>query len=367
MKTQMNNAYLLTTQSLQEAGYQWWWHSFTAHHRETKAAKTFYIQYVIMNPGLGGEQPQFFDETTNQKPAYAAISVGTYGADACEITSYYGTEVFQANQERLQVVIGEAYTDDTSLFGEIAVTQAHQNPQIPSALGTVIWNLRVNKRLSYATNTSKLPRLKKSIETKGWQADGMYTEYAGTIVYNGEVYDVIPKTSYGYQDTNWGSELPTPWLFLNCNNFQNPITGLHANLTSLVMNAIPSEGNKKDSLERKVSIAFSHQGQLYEYNPTKLFGAAKQDVSCVETMQSIDWHIVAMTKDSRIEIQFSCPKTELIPVIRENAAGVKNEQAIISGANGVGTVKLFEMKEKEYKLVASFTGQNMQCSYETRD
>ncbi|MGL4624096.1 MAG: tocopherol cyclase family protein [Culicoidibacterales bacterium] len=366
MKTQITNAYSLTTQALQEAGYQWWWHSFTAHHRETKVAKTFYIQYAIMNPGLGGDEPQFYSETS-QQPAYAAISVGTFGDDACEMTQYYGTQSFQAHQDRLQIVIGEAYGDDTNLFGEIAVTEAHTNPQVPSALGSVIWNLRVNKRLSYAVPTTKVPRIKKQVASKGWQADGMYTEYAGTIVYNGEVYDVMPTTSYGYQDTNWGTELPTPWLFLNCNNFQNPITGLHANLTSLVVNAIPNEKNKKVSLERKVIIAFSHQGQLYEYNPTKLIGAAKQDVSCLETATTIEWHIVAMTKESRIEIQFSCPKTEVLPTVRENAFGGLFEQAVVSGANGTGTVKLFEMKEKEYKLIASFTGQNMQCSYESRD
>ncbi|MGL5916246.1 MAG: tocopherol cyclase family protein, partial [Culicoidibacterales bacterium] len=286
MKTGSKNAYLLTTEQ-QQAGYQWWWHSFTAHHRETKLAKSFFVQYLILNPGRGSATPQFTDETMGQLPAYAAIKVGTWGQDACEIVQYYGTEAFQGNSQQMQVIIGEAYADDNAIFGEINVHTTDENPNVPSVTGKVIWNLRVNKRLSYDAVNQKLPLIGKRKQPKmDWYVEGMYTEYAGTIVFNGELYDVMPATSCGYQDSNWGTDFSNPWVTLSCNNFKNPITGVHANLTSLVVGG-GRLGQANRTLERKVVIAFSHQGTLYEYNVAKLLDKVKQDVSCVETTETI--------------------------------------------------------------------------------
>ena len=35
-----------------------------------------------------------------------------------------------------------------------------------------------------------------------WHAEGIKTQYQGEVVYNGEIYDVIPEKSYGYADKN---------------------------------------------------------------------------------------------------------------------------------------------------------------------
>ncbi|MGL6058672.1 MAG: tocopherol cyclase family protein [Culicoidibacterales bacterium] len=367
MKTGSKNAYLLTTEDQKQAGYQWWWHSFTAHHRETKLAKSFFIQYLILNPGRGGETPQFYEATTETMPAYAAIKVGTWGTDAGELVQYYGTQAFKGNTQQMQVVIGEAYGDDTAIFGEINVETANENPNVASTTGKAIWNLRVNKRLAYDAVHQVLPLVgKQKKPTMDWHVEGMYTEYAGTIVYNDEVYDVMPATSYGYQDMNWGTDFSNPWVTLSCNNFKNPITGLHSNLTSLVVGG-GRLGEAKRTLERKVVIAFSHQGTLYEYNVAKLFNKVTQDVSCVETAETIEWQITAMNRESKIELQFSCPKAEMLALHYENPKGIFVYDHLLSGSTAKGTVKLYEMKEKEYKLIATFEGSDAQCEYGIRE
>ena len=42
-----------------KCGYDWWWHSFTAHHEETKEEKAFFIEFFLCNPDLGREEPVF--------------------------------------------------------------------------------------------------------------------------------------------------------------------------------------------------------------------------------------------------------------------------------------------------------------------
>ena len=36
-----------------ECGYDWWWHSFTAHHEKTGEEKAFFIEYFLCNPNKG--------------------------------------------------------------------------------------------------------------------------------------------------------------------------------------------------------------------------------------------------------------------------------------------------------------------------
>ena len=40
-------------------GYDWWWHSFTAHDAETGSSKPFFIEFCLCNPSLGGDKPVF--------------------------------------------------------------------------------------------------------------------------------------------------------------------------------------------------------------------------------------------------------------------------------------------------------------------
>lgn len=353
MKQTNQNAYLLTTQHQQEAGYQWWWHRFTAHHRETKVAKTFFVQYLILNPAHGGAQPQFVSEGASVS-AYAAMRVGVYGENPQQWTQYYGTEQFQAHSERMQVVIGDNYADDTAMFGEV---QADGH--------TLLWNLRVNKRLAYEPKQSWLSKVKKVDMEMNWQAAGMYTEYAGSVVYDGELYDVVPTTSYGYQDTSFGTAFTNPLLTLSCNNFKNPILGTRVNLTSLVVGG-GQVGATKHETAQKATIAFSYQGELYEYNISNRFDKVKQGMTCYETEQGLEWHVMASNRTTKIEITFVCPKAELLTFDYEMPSGQPAYTSFVSTASAIGSVKLYERKNNvTAKLIASFEGSDAQCDFAT--
>ncbi len=40
--------------ALSKKGYMRWWHSFTGTQPETGETRTFYIEFYIINPALGG-------------------------------------------------------------------------------------------------------------------------------------------------------------------------------------------------------------------------------------------------------------------------------------------------------------------------
>ena len=52
---------------LAEQGYDWWWHSFTAHHSKTGEERAFFVEFFTINPALGGEEAILGQTEENQK------------------------------------------------------------------------------------------------------------------------------------------------------------------------------------------------------------------------------------------------------------------------------------------------------------
>ena len=48
-----------------------------------------------------------------------------------------------------------------------------------------------------------------------WHAQGVKTEYSGTVTLDGEEYVVLPEKSYGYADKNWGSDFTKGGRLIN--------------------------------------------------------------------------------------------------------------------------------------------------------
>ena len=52
-----------------KCGYDWWWHSFTAHHEKTGKEQAFFIEYFLCNPSSGGDKPVFGQLEENKNTA----------------------------------------------------------------------------------------------------------------------------------------------------------------------------------------------------------------------------------------------------------------------------------------------------------
>lgn len=74
--------------------YHWWWHSFTGHHETTGAEKSFFVEYFLCNPALGGEEPVFGQLPENRKnkiqPSYLMVKAGAWGEVAAQIHRFFG-------------------------------------------------------------------------------------------------------------------------------------------------------------------------------------------------------------------------------------------------------------------------------------
>jgi len=195
-----------------------------------------------------------------------------------------------------------------------------------------------------------------------WHVQGMLTRYEGTIIFNGETYIVSPDTSAGYQDKNWGSNYTNPWIWLNCNRFVSRSSGQQLARTSLdVGGGEPVLFGLR--LPRKLLIAFYHEGELYEFNFSKIHTRPRQQFNATIADDRIRWEILATTRKARIEIDFSCPRSHMLQVNYENPAGEKNHTQLWNGGHASGVVNLYRREKRKDVLIDSFDGEMGGCEY----
>lgn len=362
------NGYMLAGQ-LASRGYDWWWHSLVGISKETGEKRAFFLEYFVINPGLGGKQPILGQLTSNKvqkiRPSYAMLKAGSWGDNGAVINNFYGISDLSACTDKMDVRIGPNLATDTHLQGSVELTesQSQEHPEYLSDAGHISWDLKAEKVLSYDVGYgASKPVRKLNAFQMYWHLQGMQAQYSGIIIFNGEEFEVTPNTSYGYQDKNWGSDFTNPWIWLNCNNLTSQTTGVVAPKTSLVVG-----GDQPVlfglSLPRRLLVAFYHEGRLYDFNWSKFWLCPGQQFYCVEETDVIVWKIKAWIHSALIDLSFTCPKDKMLLIKYENPDGELRHKRLWNGGHAFGVAKLYRRVQRRLELIDSFDGEFGGCEY----
>lgn len=355
--------------SLSKKGYDWWWHNFTAYNRKTGEEKVFFIEYFVINPALGGKKAILGQLPENQrnniKPSYALIKVGTWGKNAKQLHNFYPIDQFSCPKNSLNVKIGECILTEKHMKGQCNVTEKEikEHPEYMCDSGTMSWELKIDKKIAYNVGygASKLLRSINAFEMF-WHAEGIKTEYSGTVVFDGEVYDVIPDKSYGYADKNWGKDFTSPWLWLSSCNLKSLKTG-----EKLYNSAIEVGGGRPKvfgmPLDRKLLIGMYYEGRMYEYNFSKIFSKSEVDYSFQEGEEYNLWKVKAQNRNSSMSLKLKCPKDEMLLINYEAPNGKKLHNRLWNGGTGFGEIKLFRRKGSIHVPIDHIEIKNVGCEY----
>lgn len=363
------NGYMLKG-ALSRRGYDWWWHSLVGVSEKTGEKRPFFIEYYVINPALGRDAPIPGQLPENRakgiKPAYAMLKAGCWGKGvATQLHNLYPISQFSASPTAMDVRIGEHTATETRLTGAVILSpeEARAHPEYMSDAGEMSWDLKAEKVLPYSVGFGTAPFFRNiNAFQMYWHAAGMRTRYAGKIIFNGETFLVDPDTCAGYQDKNWGGDYTSPWVWLNCNNFVSRSGNKRLQRTSLdVGGAQPVVFGI--SLPRRLLIAFYHEGELYEFNFSKVWTNPHQVFDCPVSPEKVEWNITAWNNKGKIEIHFSCPRETMLNVNYENPDGLKRHNQLWNGGFAHGSVTLYCKVKGEYVKVDDFDGELGGCEY----
>lgn len=351
---------------LAREGYDWWWHSFTGYHTITGEAKAFFIEYFIINPELGGAKPVLGQiPGRKRKPSYVMVKVGAWGDNKKQLHAFYPIAALDCNKNLLMLSVGNCFLSETRMYGEVNVSDedAKMHPEYMSDAGRMKWNLVIDKEVAFHVGYgASEPMRKLNAFEMFWHAEGMKTHYSGTVVFDGEEYDVLPGKSYGYADKNWGRDFTSPWVWLSSCNMKSRLTGeeLH--------NSVINIGGGRPKiygipLQRKLLMDFFYEGKDYEYNFSKFWMLTKIRFHCYETEEEIVWKISADSPQSVLRLKATCKKKDMLLINYEAPNGKKLHNRLWNGGTGEGRLKLYRKHQKELILIDDIDMKNIGCEY----
>lgn len=362
------NRYMLKG-PLSKKGYDWWWHSFTGYNRETNEEKTFFIEYFIMNPEISKEKVilgQAKESKINGlKPSYAMIKAGSWGENKKQINNFYSISDMKINEQSLEVKIGNCYLSEEKLVGEVFLDEetSKSKPEYMSDSGSMKCNLVVDKKITYDVGygSSKFFRNLNAFEMF-WHAEGMKTQYSGSVTLDNVVYDIIPEKSFGYADKNWGSDYTSPWIWIASSNMKSLISG------KKLENSVIDIGGGKPKvfglpINNKILIDLYYEGKEYEFNFSKFWKYSTTKINCYETEEKIIWKIEAKTNSNILEIRNECFKKDMLTINYESPDGQKRHKKLWNGGNGIGNLKLYYLEKNQKKLIDNIEMKNVGCEY----
>ncbi|MCL4467557.1 MAG: hypothetical protein M1591_01315 [Deltaproteobacteria bacterium] len=355
--------------ALSRQGYDWWWHNFTGYNRKTGEEKTFFIEYFVINPALGGTRAVLGQLPENRakdvKPSYALIKVGAWGKNAKQIHNFYPISDFSCPSHELNIKIGSCALTETHMEGscEVSAHEAQEHPEYMCDAGSMQWNLSIQKKIAYNVGygASGFFRTINAFEMF-WHAEGIKTEYSGELTFDGEVYDIIAEKSYGYADKNWGRDFTSPWLWISSCNMRSLITG-----KVLSNSAVEMGGGAPRvfgiGLQRKLLGGMYYEGKMYDYNFSKLWTGTRISFSFKEGTSMNTWQVHAANRQSVMELTLECRKDEMLLINYEAPNGKKLHNKLWNGGTGQGEIKFLKKKGNQTILIDHIAIKNAGCEY----
>ena len=351
-------------------GYDWWWHSFTAQDAKTGEDKPFFVEFFVCNPALAEDEPVFGQLPENQRkgkqPSYLMVKAGCWGEDHTQLHRFFAWKDVSLNGKApYSVEADDCFASETKLKGTIKITEeeAKAHPEWMCDAGEISFDLTVDKQIAFNVGYGASKPL-RDVEAFAmyWHAEGMKSAYSGKITFNGREYTVSPEKSYGYADKNWGRDFTSPWVWLSSNCLYSE------KQQKYLENSVFDIGGGRPKiyfvpLDRRLLGVFYYEGKEYDFNFSKLHLKVKTDFSFEETDTQVIWHVRQENIHAAMETEVTCEKKDMLLVNYEAPDGKKLHNRLWNGGNGVGTVKLFDKVDGEFKLVDEIKATHIGCEY----
>ena len=347
-------------------GYDWWWHSFTAYNKKTGEEKPFYIEFFLCNPKLAKDEPVFGQLKENKekgiRPSYLMVNVGCWGKKHLQLHRFFAYKDINIKKKApFSIAAGDCYLDEKSTYGVVKVNKedASNHPEYMSDYGKMSWDLKINKIVPFNVGYGASSLFRKlQLFEMFWHAEGMKSTFEGTIILDGEEYEVIPEKSFGYADKNWGKDFTSPWVWLSSNNLVSKITGKR------LENSVFDIGGGRPkvgfiALNRKLLSAFYYEGRCFEFNFSKFWTHTRTKFESKETETEILWHVEQKTWRNKMVVDISCKKEDMLLINYEAPDGRKRHNKLWNGGNGKGTITLYHKN----KIVDVIEASNVGCEY----
>lgn len=362
------NAYMLCG-PLARRGYLRWWHSFVGIHAGTGEKRTFFLEYLILNP-----VPEKPKKDKPGRPSYVRISAGAFPNDIHDgfhLRAYYPISACKYASKPLYFQVEENHLTENHLAGFVDVTpEEAEQTLLPSDAGSMEWDLEVHKTLACHTGIIASPLFcALNALDSFWHAEGIRTEFRGIVECNGESYEVMPETCFGYADKHWGRSFNAPWLQLSSCRLYSERTGKLLKHSALAINGCCPRF-LCFHFQPQLLLQLTYTGEDFCYSFARPLNRSRIKWTKKENKTQAFWQIKARNRDSALAIKLHAPKANMLPLQYEDPAGELGAPRFVPGLRagyaGYGTIDLYRITPTGKKWIDTLTIQDAFCTYQKK-
>nr|WP_300835470.1 hypothetical protein [uncultured Acetatifactor sp.] len=333
--------------SLAKRGYMRWWHSFSGVQPGTGEARTFFVEFFIINPGLGaarpilGQHPYF--KKRGMRPSYVMIKAGAFpdeeGNGGRQFHAFYPISALQATGSPLVMQIEDPCTgpflySEDRIAGNLEVTpkEARHRSRMTEA-GTMEWDVKVQKAVSCHTGglCNRLAEAFRRLDSF-WHGEGIRSFFQGSVTLDGVSYEVTPETSYGYADKHWGRSFNRPWFQFACGKLLSLRSDKELRHSVVALDCLRLRF-LLFPLRPRLMLQLTYMGESFQ------FARCKWETK--ETGKRFVWHVLAQNKNMVVKLSGSCTKRQMLHLQYEDPDGDREDAPLWGGGGGIGTLQLF--------------------------
>ena len=363
------NACLLSG-SQAKRGCMRWFHSFRGIQPQTGEQRVFFIEYMIMNPSLGGDKPILGQLPYNKKrgirPSYLLLKAGAFagggGSEGVELHQFYPLTELKVALNPLIIQYGDQFYSEQHISGcvDVPYKDSHRKSHMTDE-GQMEWDLEVHKSITCHTGhmADRFHSAFNALDSF-WHGEGIKTQYRGTVILNGISYQITPQDSYGYADKHWGKGFNRPWLQLASCHFISERTGRELKHSALAIDGCCPRF-LWFRLKRRLLLQLTYEGEDFVFNFSPFSKECKWNVKI--TNRRLVWQIIAQNKDAVIKVTVNSLKEQMMPLNYEDP-DAKKPEGLYGGGSGCGKVLLYRRTAEGKELIDTLTAEDVLTLYE---
>lgn len=305
----------------------------------------------LQNALAGTESAKSIGLDDMPQPSYIAVRAGTLGVGAKQLAVYDSSSHIVTGKEQIASISGCTFGDEV-LKGSILITaaQLQEHPEYLCQAGAMEWDIK------YCLDVPLRALYKR--QSYRWWPVGAKASFSGSIVLDGEKYEVSGSKSHGYADFTEAKKsvllhtISIPYFHISSSFLTSHITGRVMKDSCVVVHGL--YGNNFNS----AAIGLKLGDKVITLPGAKR--GVRTIAECVEAAADEDgprlhWSMSVDLKDSYskyvIDVDVMC-HTKLLSVRNiELPEGKRRVMRLLQGGSGTGTVRLFQHVKKDLVLI----------------
>ena len=367
---------------LRRNGYEHWRYVFTGVDKVTGDQRPFFIELYYINPLISPKSPviaqksrpkmsasdlqyalagtlsaQSASQELNVQPSYVLIKAGAYGENGKQFNKFLPAASLVYSKSENSFKAENFLFGPDVLTGEITVSpkELREQPELLCSSGMIDWKLHYERVVECDELGTK--------KSASWTPGGAKTIFAGLIHIDGKEFTVIPRSSSGYIDKLWGSELPNPFFHLASSNLTSVISG-----KPLLKSCFAVEGE----FENKLSILLNLEDEKICLNGNSFFNNYKEIHNWSQMPSDADgdklhWTVSVHKKKLVIDVDIYCKTTEMFVRDYEVPQSSKKLLKVLGGGTGFGEIRIYKKTGQNLELMEHANVLDCICEYGTID